>query len=84
MLFKIMKNHGVSFCTETNRPRNEYIIFDCSKQEQTANKLTVLKAIELQQMFGMTCVSPIQALREGLFDYKEVAAVEYPLPFESS
>ena len=71
-MLKILKNCGIGFCLETNRPLNEYIIFDCSKQTQTVKKMTTLKAIELGSYFDMVNVSPLQALNEGLFEYSEI------------
>jgi hypothetical protein len=80
-MLKILKNCGIGFCLKTNRPLYEYIIFDCSKQEQQVKKMTTLQAMELRDYFDMVVVSPLQAINEGLFEYNEVQSIDYPLPF---
>lgn len=70
-MFKIMTNRIIDLYT------NEYIIFDCSKQEQHTKISKPEKMGKLAKYFGMEWISPMDALREQLFDYKEVDYIDF-------
>lgn len=74
-MLKIMNNKRIDLDT------NEYIIFDCSTQEQYTKISTPEKIGELSSYFNMELINPVTALREKLFDYKEVNNIDYLLPF---